>query len=647
MSVDDQNPEPREIPIIGNVYDHSVITDWVNRVAEITEPAEIHYLDGSAEEYQKLIDIMVASGTAVRLNEARKPNSIYVRSDPNDVARVENFTFICSENEEEAGPTNNWIHPRDMKKTMRDLYQGSMAGRTLYVIPFCMGPLDAEDPKFGIEISDSPYVAVSMRIMTRMGEQVVAEMIKRDADFVHCLHSVGLPLAPGAKDVPWPCSDTKYISHFPDTREIWSYGSGYGGNALLGKKCYALRIASVMARDEGWLAEHMLILKLTNPEGKSYNICAAFPSACGKTNMAMLQPTLPGWKAETLGDDIAWLRFGADGRLYATNPEAGFFGVAPGTSIETNPNAMITAEAGNAIFTNTALTDDGDVWWEGMTKTPPQHLTDWLGRSWDPVNGPEGGRPNEKAAHPNSRFCVPIDQCPILAEEYEDPQGVPIDLIVFGGRRQNTIPLVNQARDWEHGVFLGATCSSETTAAAVGAVGQVRRDPMAMLPFIGYSANDYFRHWFSIGEKAPDPDKLPKIFYVNWFRKDADGRFMWPGFGDNLRALKWMIERLEGKVDAVETPIGLLPRPEDIDVSGLTLDEQELREIVGYRDHEWADELPRLDAWLDFLGDEELDPRLRHELDRLESVVGNMEPEPIVAELQSSPVEPDPLSRSV
>lgn len=636
--------EPLDIPIIGEVPAHALIVDWVNRVAAITEPDQIHYLDGSAEEYQLLIDELVAKGTAVRLNPAKKPNSIFCRSDPSDVARVEDSTFICSLDEEHAGPTNNWIHPRDMKQTMRELYKGCMVGRTMYVIPFCMGSLDAADPKFGIEISDSAYVAASMRIMTRMGKAVVDEMIKRDADFVHCLHSVGMPLPPGRRDVAWPCNDTKYISHFPDTREIWSYGSGYGGNALLGKKCYALRIASAMAQEEGWLAEHMLILKLTSPEGKSYNICAAFPSACGKTNMAMLQPTLPGWKAETLGDDIAWIRFGADGRLYATNPEDGFFGVAPGTSMQTNPNAMRTANAGNSIFTNVALTDDGDVWWEGMTKTPPAHLTDWLGRSWDPVHGPEGGRPSEKAAHPNSRFCSPIDQCPILAEEYSDPDGVPIDIIIFGGRRQNTIPLVNQARDWQHGVFLGATCSSETTAAAVGTVGQVRRDPMAMLPFIGYSANDYFRHWYSIGEQA-DPEKLPKIFYVNWFRKDGDGSFMWPGFGDNVRVLKWMIERLEGKVDAIETPIGFLPQPADIDVSGLSIGEQELWEVVSYRDHEWVDELPRLDAWLDFLGDEEIDPRLRAELDRMEAEIGHHEPEDLPAAGDGH--EDDPLSRKV
>ena len=615
--------EVPNIPLTGHVPQHEGLVSWVNKVAALTRPARIHYCDGSPEEYQKLIDVLVESGTAVRLDESKKPNSIWVASDPDDVARVEDQTFICSVKESDAGPTNNWMDPVEMKRIMTGLYEGAMAGRTMYVIPFCMGPLDADHPKFGVELSDSAYVAASMRIMTRMGDAAVAEMIKRKADFVPCLHSVGLPLSPGIMDVPWPCNEVKYICHFPETREIWSYGSGYGGNALLGKKCYSLRIATAMARDEGWLAEHMLILKLTNPQGKVYNVCAAFPSACGKTNMAMLSPTLPGWKAETLGDDIAWLRFGKDGRLYATNPENGFFGVAPGTGMDTNPNAMLTVEKGNSIFTNVALTDDGDVWWEGMSE-PPAELTDWRRRRWSPVTGPEGGRPDEKAAHPNSRFCTPVDQCPILAPEIDEPNGVPIDVIIFGGRRQNTIPLVNEARSWRHGVFLGATCSSETTAAAKGAVGVLRRDPMAMLPFIGYNATDYFQHWLDIGAKAPDPAKLPRIFYVNWFRKDGRGNFLWPGFGENLRVLKWITQRLEGVVDAVESPIGGLARPEDIDIDGLDIDQHSLIGVTSYLDHEWVDELPRIANWFYSLGEDDLPLQLLAEFGGLSTKVGHV-----------------------
>jgi phosphoenolpyruvate carboxykinase (GTP) len=583
------------IPVRGDAPEHEGIKSWVAEVAALTKPDAIEYCDGSDAEWDRLIDLMVGTGTLIRLNEKLKPNSVYCRTDPNDVARVEDRTFICSEKESDAGPTNNWVAPAEMKKTLQGLYDGCMKGRTMYVMPFCMGPLAADDPKFGVEISDSPYVVISMKIMTIMGKPAADEMIKRGAGFVPCLHSVGAPLAEGDVDVPWPCGEEKYITHFPETREIWSYGSGYGGNSLLGKKCYALRIASVLARDEGWMAEHMLILKLTNPEGKSFNICAAFPSACGKTNLAMLEPTLPGWKAETLGDDIAWLRFGPDGRLYAVNPENGFFGVAPGTSYTTNPNAMKTADKGNSIFTNVGLTDDGDIWWEGMTPEKPAHLTDWRGNSWTPDSP-------TPAAHPNSRFTTPIEQCPILAEEHWLPNGVPIDAIIFGGRRATTIPLVNQSRDWTHGVFMGSTCSSETTAAATGAVGVVRRDPMAMLPFIGYHVCDYFQHWLDIA-KATTPDKLPQIFYVNWFRKDADGKFIWPGFGDNVRVLKWITERLEGKADAIETPIGHMPRPEDLDLSGLSLSAEEVAEIVKFDPSEWAKEVPLIDEWYAKLGD--------------------------------------------
>ena len=587
--------------VTGRIPTHVGILEWVEEVAALTKPSAIHYCDGSESERERLVELLVQSGTVVRLDDAKKPESLYARTDPDDVARVEDSTFICSVNEDDAGPTNNWMAPEKMKATLTKLYDGCMRGRTLYVIPFCMGHIDAPEPKFGVEITDSAYVVVSMRIMTRMGEEVLEAMEATDAPFVPALHSVGMPLEDGVEDVPWPCNDVKYIVHFPEERAIWSYGSGYGGNSLLGKKCYALRIASVMGRDEGWLAEHMVIMKLTSPEGRSYHVCAAFPSACGKTNLAMLEPTIEGWSAELIGDDIAWLRFGDDGRLYAVNPETGLFGVAPGTGVDTNPNAIKAIDGGNSIFTNVALTGDGDVWWEGMYKPAPSGLTDWKGRPWPAKGGPAGGRPGEKAAHPNSRFCTPIEQTPILSDDYHDPQGVPVDAIIFGGRRQNTIPLVAQSRSWAHGVFMGATCSSETTAAATGAVGVLRRDPMAMLPFIGYHVGDYLSHWIEVGNSTTH-DKLPQIFYVNWFRRDADGKFLWPGFGENSRVLKWIVERLEGRVGAVDTPAGLLPLPGELDVDGLDISDADLDAVTGYSASEWADELPRIRRWLRSLG---------------------------------------------
>ena len=596
---------------------HEAVLAWVEQTAAMTKPDAIRWCDGSEAEWKELSSRLVSSGALVPLNEETKPNSFYARSLPSDVARVEDQTFICTKTERGAGHTNNWADPVEMKQTMSALYDGCMKGRTMYVIPFCMGPLDAEDPKFGIEITDSEYVVLSMRIMTRMG-QAALDALGTDGDFVKCVHSVGAPLAEGEQDVPWPCNDTKYISHFPETREIWSFGSGYGGNALLGKKCYALRIASAMAHDEGWLAEHMLILRLTSPEGKTYTICAAFPSACGKTNLAMLEPTLPGWKVETCGDDIAWMRFGEDGRLYAVNPEYGFFGVAPGTGWDTNPNAMRTIEKGNSIFTNVALTDHGDVWWEGMTKVKPKHLTDWKGRSWTPDEGPVGGEPEEKAAHPNSRFCTPITQCPILSEEFDSPTGVPVDVILFGGRRASTIPLVAEARDWNHGVFMGATCSSETTAAATGKVGVVRRDPMAMLPFIGYNAGDYLKHWVKMGEKGGD--KMPRVFYVNWFRRGDDGSFLWPGFGENSRVLKWICERLEGRVEAAETPAGAIPTEDGLDLSGLDVKGDDIAEATAFKADEWRAEIPLIQEWLDSFG-EDLPTEVAAEFDKLKDAL--------------------------
>ena len=586
---------------------HQGLLSWVEEVAELTQPDRVVFADGSDEEWQRLCEHLVDAGTFTRLHYEKHPSSYLARSDPSDVARVESRTFICSEREIDAGPTNNWMDPTQMRSIMTDLYRGCMRGRTMWVVPFCMGPLGADDPKLGVEITDSEYVVVSMKVMTRMGTAAL-EKLGDDGFFVKALHSVGAPLEAGQKDVPWPCNDTKYITHFPETREIWSYGSGYGGNALLGKKCYSLRIASVMARDEGWLAEHMLILKLISPENKAYHIAAAFPSACGKTNLAMIQPTIPGWRAETLGDDIAWMRFGKDGRLYAVNPESGFFGVAPGTNWQSNPNAMQTIAAGNTIFTNVAVTDHGHIWWEDLEGSP-QHLTDWRGNDW------YFRETQTTAAHPNSRYCTPMSQCPILAPEWDDPQGVPISAILFGGRRRTTVPLVTQARDWQHGVFTGATLGSEQTAAAEGKVGTVRRDPMAMLPFMGYHVGDYLQHWIDIAKNS-DESKLPKVFFVNWFRRDEEGRFLWPGFGENSRVLKWIVDRIEQKASGRSTPIGIVPAVEDLDLEGLDVDPADVAGALAVDPAEWRTELPLIEQWLEFVG-ETLPTGVRDEFDAL------------------------------
>ncbi|HKM25383.1 MAG TPA: phosphoenolpyruvate carboxykinase (GTP) [Corynebacterium sp.] len=579
--------------------DNEKLLTWIAEAVELMQPEKVVFADGSQEEWDRLSAELVEAGTFIRLNDEKRPNSFLARSNPDDVARVESRTFICSEKEEDAGPTNNWADPAEMKKEMTEVYRGSMKGRTMYVVPFCMGPITDPEPKLGVQLTDSAYVVLSMRIMTRMGAEAL-EKIGTDGDFVRALHSVGAPLEPGEEDVVWPCNDTKYITQFPETKEIWSYGSGYGGNAILAKKCYALRIASVMAKEEGWMAEHMLILKLNSPEGKSYHIAAAFPSACGKTNLAMITPTIEGWTAEVVGDDIAWLKLREDG-LYAVNPENGFFGVAPGTNYASNPIAMETMEPGNTLFTNVALTDDGDVWWEGMDGEKPAHLIDWLGNDWTPESG-------TNAAHPNSRYCVAIEQCPVAAPEFNDPKGVKIDAILFGGRRADTVPLVTQSYDWEHGTFIGATLASGQTAASAEAkVGSLRHDPMAMLPFMGYNAGDYLQHWIDMGKKGGD--RMPAIFLVNWFRRGEDGRFLWPGFGDNSRVLKWIIDRIEGKVDAEETVVGHTARAEDLDLTGLDTPIEDVKEALTAPAADWERDVADNEEYLAFLG-----PRVPNEV---------------------------------